>query len=111
MVNVQRLRNTRRTRWVAFGLLLAAFLLITDAGLPNPLRAQSLDYTVRETLPLAIPSGHGVLAVRDMDGDGVLDVVLIKFDSPKSISILERSGSTFVTRATIPEVGPPRVRA
>ena len=72
------------------------FLLLT-----NNLSAQSLDYTLRETI--SIPSGLDVLlAVRDMDGDGVLDIVLWN-RSAWTISVLERNGATFVTRFTISE--------
>lgn len=68
--------------------------------LTNGLTAQSLDFTLRETI--SIPSGTDVLAVRDMDGDGVLDIVLANL-SGWTISVLERSGATFLTRFTISE--------
>jgi len=77
-------------------LFLIGFLLIAAYSLS----AQSLNYTLRETIP--IPSGTEVIAVGDTDGDGVLDIVLAN-GSAQTISVLERSGSNFVTRFTISE--------
>jgi hypothetical protein len=88
-----KIRNQRIGRLIV--LTVWGFLLLTSG-----LTAQSLDYTLRETI--SIPSGTDVLAVRDMDGDGVLDIVLANFGA-WTISVLERSGTTFVTRFTISE--------
>ena len=67
---------------------------------PNHLSAQPLSYNIRETIP--IPFGKGVLAVGDMDGDGVLDIVLTDATA-RTISVRERDSSTFVNRLTISE--------
>ena len=61
--------------------------------------AQPLDYEIRETIPIPpVYSGAYLMHVGDMDGDGIIDIVLKKDDT---IYIRERDGGTFVTRYTI----------
>ena len=64
--------------------------------------AQSLEYTVVETLPFTLPANHFITAIRDMDGDGILDIVHTNF-SARRIHVDERDGVGFVNRHTIQE--------
>ena len=66
------------------------------------LSAQSLDYTLRETLTISVPSQSSVIHVGDMDGDQVIDILLFTTISGSSRrwQILERDGPGFQTRFT-----------
>ncbi len=68
-------------------------------GPASPLDVTLFDFTLRESIPIPSSGNVGVYAVRDMDGDGVLDILLFNHSS-RIMTILERSGSGFVTRFT-----------
>ena len=77
--------------------------------LTSNLCAQSLDYSIRESIPVPIAEGvNRVEAVGDMDGDGVLDIVF-KNSAAGRFLIQERDAGTFVTRFTFTE--PTQLRA
>ena len=87
---------------------LFVFVCLTVGLVQGPTAvAQSLQYAVIETLPFTLPFGHGVRAVRDMDGNGILDIV---YSDAFTIFIDERvvAPDGFVNRFT--ESGP-RFRA
>jgi hypothetical protein len=65
-------------------------------GFPHVSSSQTLDYFVRESIPLPTDTVRALLAVRDMDADGNLDIVLNTND--RTLTILEREGSSFVVR-------------
>ena len=90
MMRKGKLIEARRIGRLTALAVLGLFLLSSGLG------AQALDYTLRETIP--IPSGIiGVVHFGDMDGGGVLDIVLMNH-STRRILALECSGATFVTR-------------
>ena len=74
------------------------FLATLVIGIPTPSLAQPFEYVLRESLilPFSLPPGR-VLAVRDMDADSHLDVVLAR---DPTLTILEQAGSGLATRFT-----------
>ena len=90
---------------VVLGMLLNTSLFF--ALLANNVNAQDLDYEIRETIPIPSEySGASIMHVGDMDGDGILDIVLMKYYAGKSdvrIHVIERDGGTFIERYTIQE--------
>jgi hypothetical protein len=79
-------------------VIVLAMFLGTGIFVVEPVQAQSLDYTVRETIPM-ISGNTGVWAVQDMDGDGALDVVMFNHNYGR-LYIMEWDGSSYVTRFT-----------
>ncbi len=61
--------------------------------------ANGLQYELRETIPL--PAGASFVAARDMDGDGVLDIVSLLQSGTPTLWVTERDGASFVTRFTV----------
>lgn len=56
-----------------------------------------LSYTIRESISI---SSDRFVAAKDMDGDGILDIVLWNKGMGK-VSVIERSGDSFVVRTNI----------
>ncbi|MFT5289858.1 MAG: hypothetical protein ACI8QC_002232 [Planctomycetota bacterium] len=80
------------------GLAAAVASPATAQGPPVP------DFSLRESFALT-GNENNLLAVRDMDNDGVLDVVMSNW-SPGRLSILEKEGAALVYRFTpAPAVG------
>lgn len=82
------------SQYVAFALISSLFLNSCRYIVPED------KFSILETIP--IPADTKVLAIGDMDGDKILDIV-VAHDSTATISILERTDTDFSVRHTIRE--------
>jgi len=92
---------------ILWGLVAACLYFNTFA---TGAHAQDWNYLIRQSLPLpeSLPENSLVQTVQDMDGDGVLDTVILVW--PNIILFTELEGDGFVTRAQMSFDGEFRMR-
>lgn len=82
---------------------LSLVLIQTACLFPTSLHAQPDELSVHRTLTFEQPAQR-VVDVRDMDGDGTLEAVLIRND-PATLWVVEAEGDKLTTRFTVSDTG------